>query len=63
MTPTDAIVISGARQLINYKGYESTFRFDGVREVPFGEPCNELVLAIDARVGTQFQAGRYGLRY
>jgi hypothetical protein len=48
MEPSDAIAIAGARQLIDYA---ETFRFAGLRDVPFGDPCDEAVLAIDASIG------------
>jgi hypothetical protein len=50
----DAIAIVGARQLSAYKGYMSTFQFDGIMDVPFHEACNEVVLAIDATMSGHY---------
>jgi hypothetical protein len=54
MTPGDAFAITGAHQLISYTGYGSTFKFRGIRDVPFDEPSDEVILAIDASIGRRF---------
>jgi hypothetical protein len=54
MDPCDVILIQGARQIVGYKGYALSFVYDGILDVPFGDACGEVVLAIDSAIGRAF---------